>query len=483
MPGSCGTRPTCLKMSRGFREAGSRPPVRTLPARAGSWPHAAARRVDLPDPLRPISATTSPARSSRSMPHSTVRRPRLTTSARALSRDWLWPLTVTDLTTRAGVALASTRRIGPERRRASRTDRGSGDQPARRPRATMGGGTGDVAIAGAGRARAALPVLDAAPPGGVLDDPFEPVFGKQNGQAQVVDKAGKCGQHLLGCDRVERRGRFVQYQDPWVCGQHASDGHALLLSARERAQGSLTHLGKAEQVQCLLDTASHDVTVDTEGLHPVGELLLHRVGHERRRRVLTHNADDVREVTRTVGACVTTVDGDPPAEGAPDEMRNQPVDAAEQGGLAASGGPHNENQLALFDVQVHAAEHGPAAVLEPDTDVLEPDHDALPTLLWMSCVPTSSEWTFLVWALGLCLSCRPPARSSARTGGSGESQAGSSPSSRPRAGNQDRVGQTAGEVCSMMPGTPRCEATRTSPPAIAPLSATTDSGAAHGSGR
>ena len=120
--------------------------------------------------------------------------------------------------------------------------------------------------------------------------------------------------------------------------------------------------------------------MDTERLHAVGELLLHRVGHEGSRRILADHTHHVREVARTVGARVTAVDRHPPAQGAPAEVRDEPVHAAEQGGLAAPGGPHDKDQLPLGHLQVHAAEHGLVAVDEPDADVLEPDHDALPTL-------------------------------------------------------------------------------------------------------
>src|SRR5665811_310073 len=153
------------------------------------------------------------------------------------------------------------------------------------------------------------------------------------------------------------------------------------LASREGAQGPLADISEAEQVERLLDPAAHDVTSHTERLHAVGELLLDGAGNEGGRRVLADDADDVREV---------------------------------------------------------------AAIVEPDRDVLEPDHEVAPT-----------SW-------------RPPTGPAARSGGRGESQAGTSASSTPRAGAQGSIGHVAGDVCTTMPGTPRWAAIMTRTPAAAP---------------
>src|SRR5665811_1867438 len=231
------------------------------------------------------------------------------------------------------------------------------------------------------------------------------------------------------------------------------------LASREGAQGPLADISEAEQVERLLDPAAHDVTGHTERLHAVGQLLLDSVGDEGGRRVLADDANDVREVARAVRARVTPVDGDPAAQRAPAEMWDQAVDAAQQGALAASGGPHDEHHLALVHPEVDPAQHGLAAIVEPDPNVLEPDHEVAPT-----------SWS-------------PPTGPMARSGGSGESQAGTSASSTPRAGTQGSIGHAAGDVCTTMPGTPRCAAIMTRTPAATPHPSTSHSGVAHGSGR
>ena len=64
--------------------------------------------------------------------------------------------------------------------------------------------------------------------------------------------------------------------------------------------------------------------------------------------------DDVGEVARPVVAGVPAVDDHPAVQGAAGEVRDQPVQGAQQRGLAGPGPADHEDQLALGDAQVHA---------------------------------------------------------------------------------------------------------------------------------
>ena len=66
--------PSCAIRNEGSWRA-SCPAKRTLPARAGVSPMMERMVVVLPMPLRPISATISPARTDSDMPNSTWLRP------------------------------------------------------------------------------------------------------------------------------------------------------------------------------------------------------------------------------------------------------------------------------------------------------------------------------------------------------------------------------------------------------------------------
>ena len=266
----------------------------------------------MPEPLRPISATTSP---------------RDAGEVDATERDHVavahhQTVGVEDRRgARSSAAPARARRPTGSRseatcRRASRTDRGSGSQPASRPRRTTGGASSEVRNPAAG-------VVWTAPPStvedddvvGVLHHPLEAVLGHHDRDPEVVHQPVDGGQHVLGGGGVERGGGLVEHEDARVGREHRADGDALLLPAGERAQRAIAELGDAEQVERLLDPLAHHRRRDGELLHRVGELLLHRVGDEPGQRVLPHHAHDVGEVSRGVGAGVATVDGDPARRG------------------------------------------------------------------------------------------------------------------------------------------------------------------------
>ena len=166
---------------------------------------------------------------------------------------------------------------------------------------------------------------------------------------EVVHQPGQGGQHLLGRNRIQRGRGLVEHEDARARGQHGADRHPLLLATGEVRSGRSRRSEQAEQVERLLDPAAHHVAVDAQRLHPVGQLLLDRVGDEGGDRVLADDADEVGEVAGAVGAGVPPVDEHRAATAAAAEVRDQPVDAAQQRRLAAAGRPDDEDQLSLVD--------------------------------------------------------------------------------------------------------------------------------------
>ena len=158
-----------------------------------------------------------------------------------------------------------------------------------------------------------------------------------DGQAEVVDQPRQGREDLLGAGRVEGRGGLVEDEQPGVGGEHGADGDALLLAAGEVAQGGVTQVGDPEQVEHLLDPASHRGGVQGQLFEGVGELLLHGVGDEARQRVLPHHAHHAGEVARAVGAGVVAEDRDPTGQVAAGEVRDRAVDGAEQRRLPRPG--------------------------------------------------------------------------------------------------------------------------------------------------
>ena len=108
--------------------------------------------------------------------------------------------------------------------------------PAGAPRPTTGGWTPRRHRLGRVEQARDDAVVDDQDAVGVVDDPLEPVLGQQHRQPRSC--TSRCRrQHVLGRDRVERRRGLVEHQDPRARGQHGADGHPLLLSTGELAEG------------------------------------------------------------------------------------------------------------------------------------------------------------------------------------------------------------------------------------------------------
>ena len=163
-PGAPG-RPSLISRRGGMRRVrGPTPrPFRVDgPRSPASWDSS----VDFPEPLRPITATTSPAddvevdAAERHHVAEHHREP----PGRGHRRAGRLRAPVRRAPARGGGA--SRRRRGPAIRRASRTVSGTGDQPASRASSTMGGATGDVAMMSAvPPPPAARPARAPGPPG------------------------------------------------------------------------------------------------------------------------------------------------------------------------------------------------------------------------------------------------------------------------------------------------------------------------------
>ena len=94
-----------------------------------------------------------------------------------------------------------------------------------------------------------------------------------------------------------------------------------------------------------------DVGRDGELLHPVRELFLDDVGDESGERILTDDADDIGELAGRMGRGVAAVDGDPALEDAAGEVRDEPVDRAEQRRLPGARAADDQAELAFVDPQ------------------------------------------------------------------------------------------------------------------------------------
>ncbi len=165
-------------------------------------------------------------------------------------------------------------------------------------------------------------------PVGERHHPLEPVLGQDHADAEVVHQPGQRRQHVLGSGRVEGRGGLVEHEHARMHRQHRPDRDPLLLPAGEGAQVAVAQVGDAQQVEGLLDAATHRGRLEPELLHPVGQLLLDGVGDEAGGRVLPDVADDVRALARRTLEDADAVEEHVAGEDAAGERGHQPVQHA-----------------------------------------------------------------------------------------------------------------------------------------------------------
>ena len=207
----------------------------------------------------------------------------------------------------------------------------------------------------------------------VLHDPFQSMFGEENGEAEIVDESGEDRQHVLGRARIERRGGFVEDQDTRRCREHRTDRDSLRLTRRERCERSPSKCSDAEKVEHVLDAAAHHVGRDAEILHRVRELVLDGVGDEARGRVLADDADAVGELSRRCDGR-DAVNGHSSEQGTAGEVRDEPVHGSQQRRLPGARLSDDEEELALVDCEVRIDQRGRRRVGIRERHVVERDH-------------------------------------------------------------------------------------------------------------
>ena len=126
-----------------------------------------------------------------------------------------------------------------------------------------------------------------------------------------------------------------------------ADRHPLLLPTGQVRERSVAQRFEAEQVEHLLDAASHRAGRQADLLHRIGQLLLDGLGDESGGRVLADDSDDVGQVAGQVVAGVATLDEDPAGERPAREVRDESADGPQEGGLARAGRADDEAHLAF----------------------------------------------------------------------------------------------------------------------------------------
>ncbi len=153
--------------------------------------------------------------------------------------------------------------------------------------------------------------------------------------------------------RVEVAGGLVGQEDERTVDEGPGDGHPLLLAAGQLVGQVVALLGQPDQVEDLGHLGGDHVLGAADDLEGEGHVLEHRlVGQEP--EVLEDAADVAAQV------------GDPPLGQMPDLLARLPDPPAsrhllaqqepDEGGLARSGRPDEEDELALVDLDGEVAE-------------------------------------------------------------------------------------------------------------------------------
>ena len=151
--------------------------------------------------------------------------------------------------------------------------------------------------------------------------------------------------------RVERRERLVHQQDLRIHHQRACKVHALLHAARQLVGIVVLEAGKADHRDEMRRAFLGLAPADIEAFQPVEDVVEH--GPPRQQRGVLEHHGAVRPRLRYLPA----VDQD-----AAGGRGDQAVDHREERGLAAAGRPHDRDEFAGHDLQVHAVERREARI-------------------------------------------------------------------------------------------------------------------------
>src|SRR3989449_4577754 len=184
----------------------------------------------------------------------------------------------------------------------------------------------------------------------------------------LAGERGHDVEHLVDHLRVERGGRLVEQHDLRLHGERAGDGHALLLTAREVGGIGVRFLAQPDPLEQrarrLLGLGAREPPYLHRRQHDVLQLRHVREQVER----LEHHAHP-----RAQGRQVHPALRDRVAQH--DDVTGlnalEPVDAADEGGLAGTRRPAHDHHVAGADGEVDVAQH--VELAEPFVDVSEDD--------------------------------------------------------------------------------------------------------------
>ncbi len=181
------------------------------------------------------------------------------------------------------------------------------------------------------------------------------VLYQQDGDA-VIGQAAEELQRFVGRSRVQAGQRLVQQQDARAHGQHGGQGHLLLLAAGELEGLPVAQVADLQIAEGLIDALEDFSPGQAQVFQSKGDFVEHVAGHDLALGVLQQGADDLRELGHAHLAHRFAKNADFAFAKTMVGARDQPVDAAHEGGFAAAAGAGQKHHLPGQDAQVDVLE-------------------------------------------------------------------------------------------------------------------------------
>ncbi len=175
---------------------------------------------------------------------------------------------------------------------------------------------------------------------------------------------------------IELPGRLVEDEHVRAQGDHARDGHPLLLATRQRKRRPVGQVADAEQGEGGIDARVHLWSRHAQVLEAEGELLAH--GQLRCRELIggrrEDDADGARQARPAGLGLRLTIDDQATLDGGPNDARDEPRGDKRQGRLPGRGATGDTEPIAGADDEGEVGEAGlPAAgIADADGVELEP---------------------------------------------------------------------------------------------------------------
>ena len=155
--------------------------------------------------------------------------------------------------------------------------------------------------------------------------------------------------HLGADQRIERREGLVHEEDLRVGAQRAGEADALLHAARELARILVLVAGETDRIDPARGLVAHDRALEAAHLQPVADVLDDRAVRHQAEALEDHAHLGAPEVHQRLGIeleHVLALDDDLAVR-----RVDQPVEMPDQRRLARSRQAHDDEDLALFDVE------------------------------------------------------------------------------------------------------------------------------------